>query len=141
MANAFGHGCFDSSQRSDEGGYFYVKVLASRSRITNQTWSACTEKTSTSSSSGGLPSDRSQSYGRECKEARARLEKGIRVVKDEPDFPRCYVQDPYGLIYNLTEYGRFTPSAFSSSILPQRTRKGWGTLHSFSPHILTLSPP
>ena len=24
------------------------------------------------------------------------------VVKDEPDFPRCYVKDPYGLIYNLT---------------------------------------
>ena len=23
-------------------------------------------------------------------------------VKDEPDFPRCYVQDPFGLIYNLT---------------------------------------
>jgi hypothetical protein len=24
------------------------------------------------------------------------------VVKDEPDFPRCYLQDPFGLIYNLT---------------------------------------
>ncbi len=29
------------------------------------------------------------------KEARARLtKKGCKVVKDEPDFPRCYVQDP-----------------------------------------------
>jgi hypothetical protein len=38
------------------------------------------------------------------KEAKARLKKkGCRVVKDEPDFPRCYVKDPYGLIYNLTE--------------------------------------
>jgi beta-lactam-binding protein with PASTA domain len=38
------------------------------------------------------------------KEARARLKKkGCRVVKDEPDFPRCYMKDPYGLIYNLTE--------------------------------------
>jgi hypothetical protein len=38
------------------------------------------------------------------KEAGARLKKkGCRVVKDEPDFPRCYVKDPYGLIYNLTE--------------------------------------
>ncbi|MGA3130927.1 MAG: VOC family protein [Terracidiphilus sp.] len=27
---------------------------------------------------------------------------GGKVVRDEPDFPRCYVQDPYGLIYNLT---------------------------------------
>ncbi|MGB6676046.1 MAG: VOC family protein [Terriglobales bacterium] len=38
------------------------------------------------------------------KEARARLKKkGCRAVKDEPDFPRCYVKDPYGLIYNLSE--------------------------------------
>ena len=30
------------------------------------------------------------------------VENGCRVVKDEPEFPRCYVRDPYGLIYNLT---------------------------------------
>jgi hypothetical protein len=36
-------------------------------------------------------------------EAKARLLKsGCVVVKDEPDFPRCYIKDPYGLIYNLT---------------------------------------
>jgi hypothetical protein len=36
-------------------------------------------------------------------EARARLVKnGCEIVKDEPDFPRCYVKDPFGLIYNLT---------------------------------------
>jgi catechol 2,3-dioxygenase-like lactoylglutathione lyase family enzyme len=36
-------------------------------------------------------------------EAKARLlEKGCVIVKDEPDFPRCYVRDPFGLIYNLT---------------------------------------
>ncbi|MGD0939618.1 MAG: VOC family protein [Terracidiphilus sp.] len=35
--------------------------------------------------------------------ARLRLTKiGCEVVKNEPDFPRCYVKDPYGLIYNLT---------------------------------------
>jgi hypothetical protein len=28
--------------------------------------------------------------------------RGCEIVKDEPDFPRCYVKDPYGLIYNLT---------------------------------------
>ena len=34
--------------------------------------------------------------------AKARLTAaGCRIVKDEPNFPRCYVQDPYGLIYNL----------------------------------------
>ena len=36
-------------------------------------------------------------------EAKARLVKnGCEIVKDEPDFPRCYIKDPYGLIYNLT---------------------------------------
>ena len=27
---------------------------------------------------------------------------GCQIVKDEPDFPRCYIKDPFGLIYNLT---------------------------------------
>ena len=36
------------------------------------------------------------------KDAKANLKKkGCRIVKDEP--ARCYVKDPYGLIYNLTE--------------------------------------
>src|SRR5215510_15266237 len=36
-------------------------------------------------------------------EVKARLMKaGCEVIKDEPDFPRCYVKDPFGLIYNLT---------------------------------------
>ena len=35
-------------------------------------------------------------------EARRQLvESGCKIVKDEPDFPRCYVKDPFGLIYNL----------------------------------------
>jgi catechol 2,3-dioxygenase-like lactoylglutathione lyase family enzyme len=35
--------------------------------------------------------------------ARLRLEAhGCVVIKDEPDFPRCYVRDPFGLTYNLT---------------------------------------
>ena len=37
-------------------------------------------------------------------EARRRLvDNGCEVVKDEPEFPRCYIKDPFGLIYNLTE--------------------------------------
>jgi catechol 2,3-dioxygenase-like lactoylglutathione lyase family enzyme len=36
--------------------------------------------------------------------ARLELEKsGCQVVKDEPDFPRCYIKDPFGVIYNLKE--------------------------------------
>jgi len=30
------------------------------------------------------------------------IEEGCEIVKDEPDFPRCYVKDPFGLIYNIT---------------------------------------
>lgn len=37
-------------------------------------------------------------------EAKRRLvASGATIVKDEPEFPRTYVQDPYGLIYNLTK--------------------------------------
>ena len=28
---------------------------------------------------------------------------GAVIVKDEPEFPRTYVRDPYGLIYNLAK--------------------------------------
>ena len=27
--------------------------------------------------------------------------RGCTIVKDEPEVPRCYVRDPFGLIYNL----------------------------------------
>jgi hypothetical protein len=38
------------------------------------------------------------------KKAKANLtKKGCKIIKDEPDFPRCYVKDPNGLIYNLKE--------------------------------------
>ncbi|MDR3688733.1 MAG: hypothetical protein P4L46_05080 [Fimbriimonas sp.] len=37
-------------------------------------------------------------------EAKARLKKcGCKVIKDEPRYPRCYIQDPFGVIYNLKE--------------------------------------
>jgi hypothetical protein len=29
------------------------------------------------------------------------LARGCTVVKDEPEFPRCYIRDLYGLTYNL----------------------------------------
>ncbi len=39
----------------------------------------------------------------DVKEAKRRLvKKGCKIVKDEPEFPRCYVKDQFGLIYNLT---------------------------------------
>jgi predicted enzyme related to lactoylglutathione lyase len=36
-------------------------------------------------------------------EAKRRLVKnGCKIVKDEPHVPRVYIQDPFGLVYNLT---------------------------------------
>ena len=36
-------------------------------------------------------------------EAKIRLVKnGCEIIKDEPSFPRCYIKDPFGLVYNLT---------------------------------------
>ncbi len=36
-------------------------------------------------------------------EAKRRLlDQGCEVIKDEPEFPRTYIRDPYGLIYNIT---------------------------------------
>jgi predicted enzyme related to lactoylglutathione lyase len=29
------------------------------------------------------------------------VKNGCEIIKDEPDFPRCYIKDPFGLIYNL----------------------------------------
>jgi len=44
---------------------------------------------------------------RNVEEAKARLMKqGCVVIKDEPQFPRCYVRDPFGLIYNLNCPGK-----------------------------------
>lgn len=35
--------------------------------------------------------------------AKIRLtQNGCKIVKDEPEFPRTYIQDPFGLIYNIT---------------------------------------
>ncbi len=39
----------------------------------------------------------------DVEEAKRRLvQSGCEIIKDEPQFPRCYVRDPFGLIYNLT---------------------------------------
>jgi predicted enzyme related to lactoylglutathione lyase len=40
----------------------------------------------------------------DVEEAKSRLvQHGCEVVKDEPHFPRTYIKDPFGLIYNLTK--------------------------------------
>ncbi|HET9393669.1 MAG TPA: VOC family protein [Candidatus Rubrimentiphilum sp.] len=34
------------------------------------------------------------------------IEQGCALVEEDPDLPRCYLRDPFGLIFNLTKsYG------------------------------------
>jgi hypothetical protein len=45
-------------------------------------------------------------------QAKLRLVKnGCEIIKDEPDFPRCYVKDPFGLIYKLDPLAPLTSKA------------------------------
>ena len=31
------------------------------------------------------------------------VKRGAKVLREEPEVPRCYVRDPFGLTYNLAE--------------------------------------
>jgi hypothetical protein len=44
--------------------------------------------------------------------------RGCEIIKDEPEFPRCYVKDPNGLIYNLRRMTELV-------IAPPHLIEGW----------------
>jgi beta-lactam-binding protein with PASTA domain len=105
MGNTFGTDILIQAEDPMKAANFYVKELGFE----------ITAKTSNIVSLHGkninLFIERGHALGpvlevtvKSVKEAKANLEKkGCQVIKDEPDFPRCYVKDPNGLIYNLTE--------------------------------------
>jgi catechol 2,3-dioxygenase-like lactoylglutathione lyase family enzyme len=106
MANTFGTDILIQAEDPLKAAEFYVKELGFE----------ITEKTANMISLHGkhinLFIEKGPSLGggvlevtvKSVKEAKANLtKKGCKIVKDEPDFPRCYVKDPNGLIYNLTE--------------------------------------
>ncbi len=105
MGNTFGTDILIQAEDPMKAANFYVKQLGFE----------ITAKTSNMASLHGkninLFIERGPALGpvlevtvKSVKEAKANLEKkGCQVIKDEPDFPRCYVKDPNGLIYNLTE--------------------------------------
>lgn len=105
MANAFGTDVLIQAADPKEAANFYVLELG---------FEVTDEKPNMVSLHGNNINffiERGPSLGpvfevrvKSVKEAKARLQKkGCQIVKDEPDFPRCYVKDPNGLIYNLTE--------------------------------------
>ena len=104
MANTFGTDILIQSQDPANAASFYVEQLGF----------AITDKTPNMISLHGehinLFIERGPALGpvlevtvENVEEAKSRLLRNrCEIIKDEPDFPRCYVKDPFGLIYNLT---------------------------------------
>jgi len=104
MANSFGTDILIQAQDPKKAALFYVRHLGFE--ITD-------EKASLISLHGehiNLFIERGPALGPvlevrvdSVEKAKLRLVKnGCEIIKDEPDFPRCYIKDPFGLIYNLT---------------------------------------
>ena len=105
MANTFGTDILIQAKNPMQAANFYVKALGFK----------ITDKKSNMVSLHGANInffiERGPALGpvlevtvQNVKKAKASLKKtGCKIIKDEPDFPRCYVRDRNGLIYNLTE--------------------------------------
>ena len=104
IANSFGTDILIQSEAPESAAAFYVDQLGFQ--ITGET----PDMISLHGSHINLFIERGPILGpvlevtvADVNEAKDRLTKnGCQVVKDEADFPRCYIRDPFGLIYNLT---------------------------------------
>jgi hypothetical protein len=104
MANSFGTDILIQAQDPKQAASFYVKQLGFE--ITGEE----AHMISLHGQHINLFIERGPALGpvfevtvANVEEAKRQLVKnGCVIVKDEPDFPRCYVKDPFGLIYNLT---------------------------------------
>jgi hypothetical protein len=108
MANTFGSDILIQSEEAEKAAAFYVEELGFA--ITGET----PDMISLHGHHINLFIERGPMLGpvlevtvKDVEEARSQLsKKGCEIVKDEPDFPRCYVKDPFGLIYNLKRAAR-----------------------------------
>ena len=104
MANSFGADILIQAEDHKNAAWFYVQQLSFK--ITDET----PRMISLHGQHINLFIERGPALGpvfeatvESVEEAKIRLLKnGCAIVKDEPDFPRCYLKDPFGLIYNLT---------------------------------------
>jgi hypothetical protein len=104
MGNNFGSDILVQSENPEKAAAFYVNELGFE--ITGET----SNLISLHGDHINLFIERGPALGpvlevrvKNVEEAKASLaRKGCEIIKDEPDFPRCYVGDPFGLIYNLT---------------------------------------
>ena len=108
MANSFGPDILIQAPSPETAAAFYVEELGFT--VTGET----PELVSLHGNHINLFIERGPTLGpvleifvEDVEAARARLVgKGCRVVKSEPEFPRCYVEDPFGLVYNVSGSSR-----------------------------------
>jgi predicted enzyme related to lactoylglutathione lyase len=105
MANSFGTDILIQSQDPKNAAKFYVDNLGFEiTEETSRMVSLCGEHIHLFIERGPKLGPVLEVTVPSVEEAKQRLTKqGCKIVKDEPEFPRCYIQDPYGLIYNLTD--------------------------------------
>lgn len=105
MGNSFGTDILIQSEDPKAAALFYVRQLGFE--ITGET----PELISLEGPNINLFIEHGSTLGpvlevrvKNVQEAKLRLAtNGCKVIKDEPEFPRCYVRDPHGLIYNLRQ--------------------------------------
>jgi predicted enzyme related to lactoylglutathione lyase len=104
MANTFGRDILIQSQDPKSAAKFYVDNLGFE--ITEETpkmMSLCGAHINLFIERGAELGPVLEVTVASVEETKQRLKRlGCKVVKDEPEFPRCYIKDPYGLVYNLT---------------------------------------
>jgi catechol 2,3-dioxygenase-like lactoylglutathione lyase family enzyme len=105
MANGFGTDILIQSENPEKAAAFYVEELGFEiSAKTPNLISVHGENINLFIERGPALGPVLEVTVENVEEAKVRLrEKGCQIIKDEPTFPRCYVRDPNGLIYNLTE--------------------------------------
>jgi predicted enzyme related to lactoylglutathione lyase len=104
MANSFSRDILIQAEDPKSAAFFYVEQLGFK--ITGETpamISVCGDRINLYIEQGPELGPVLEVSVDNVEEAKARLVKqGCVIIKDEPNFPRCYIQDPFGLIYNLT---------------------------------------
>jgi len=103
MANKFGADILIQSRDPKKAAAFYVKELGFA--VTGETAKLISlhgEHINLFIEQGPALGPVLEVSVKNVKRSKARLvRRGCKVLKDEPAFPRCYVQDPFGLVYNL----------------------------------------
>jgi catechol 2,3-dioxygenase-like lactoylglutathione lyase family enzyme len=102
MANSFGADILIQAPDPQAAAAFYVNQLGFKITATEPMIELKGPEINLYIEKGPLLGPVLEVFTSDVAAARNRLtESGCEVVKDEPAHPRCYVRDPFGLIYNI----------------------------------------